>query len=379
MAVDEFQQLTTIELIGKKGLVMASVDQWLTWSVAAAGLASTLSVLLRRHKSNLDVIFAIFCGSLAMAILRPNLNEYSGWLIWVVTLGGCATCNMYWLFSRALFRGEAGVQRRHVAAALAIALLILVYRVAQALDSEYIHGWITSLGAVLTLASSTVLVLAFVEALRGWSLPMALPEKRLRVGFMLVFGACVLACTILSELADTTPALEALRRVVVCSSALLIIVFTHYALYVRRRFPIQQANSGAHSEAPATQIKAEDHVLADAIRHQLHVLHVFREPDLKVADLASQLGVPEYKVSRVVTQVLGERNFNQLVNRYRIANACQLLQQANSKQSVLEISMECGFASLGPFNRAFKAAIGVTPSAYRASQLALKGTEVINV
>jgi AraC-like DNA-binding protein len=35
---------------------------------------------------------------------------------------------------------------------------------------------------------------------------------------------------------------------------------------------------------------------------------------------------------------------------------------------VLEISAESGFASLGPFNRAFKAATGCTPTAYRSAR-----------
>ncbi|HBL92121.1 MAG TPA: AraC family transcriptional regulator, partial [Hyphomonas sp.] len=34
-------------------------------------------------------------------------------------------------------------------------------------------------------------------------------------------------------------------------------------------------------------------------------------------------------------------------------------------QPILSIAMDCGFGSLGPFNRSFKAMTGLTPSAYR--------------
>jgi hypothetical protein len=52
-----------------------------------------------------------------------------------------------------------------------------------------------------------------------------------------------------------------------------------------------------------------------------------------------------------------------------------LLAGPGSTSSILEISGRCGFASLGPFNRAFKATMGCTPTAYRAACLA-RGTSM---
>jgi AraC-like DNA-binding protein len=340
-------------------------SQSMTILVVSAGLLSALSILVRRHKSNGDVLFAIFCGSVAMAMLRSSIEGQSAWLLWGVTLASCATCNMYWLVSRNLFRGERGVQREHVAAAIGIALMIMAYRAAENMGSSNYVQWTSILGALLTLTSSTVLVLAFIEALRGWSSALPPVEKRLRLTFMVVFGSCVLAGTISGALVERMPELGSIRQIITHACALLIILFTHVALYIRRRNPLQDAIAVENAKPVATDIKPEDYRLADAIRHQLEVLQVFREPELKVADLAGQLNTAEYKASRVISQVLGERNFNQMVNRYRITHACQLLEIANSTQSVLDISMECGFASLGPFNRAFKAAMGVTPSVYR--------------
>jgi AraC-like DNA-binding protein len=341
------------------------VDQYLTWMVVTAGLLSALCVLVRRDKSNADVLFAIFCGSVAMAMLRPNVLDQSGWLLWVVTLGSCATCNMYWLFARALFRGENGVQRVHVAVALSIALLIMTYRVAEEVNSSSVNEWATVLHALLTLASSTVLVLAFIEALRGWSAAMPMAEKQLRIVFMLVFGTCVLVGTVSNALTETVPDFGLVRHTIACACAMLVVLFTHYALYIRRQHPLRQTVAIENSKSTTLTAKPEDLSLANAIRHQLEVRQVFREPDLKVADLAARLNSAEHKVSRVITQVLLERNFNQMINRYRIAHACQLLEDTNSTQSVLDISLDCGFASLGPFNRAFKSAMGCTPSAYR--------------
>ena len=99
----------------------------------------------------------------------------------------------------------------------------------------------------------------------------------------------------------------------------------------------------------------------------VEVLHAYREPELKVLDLAHRLGIAEHRLSRLITQVKGERNFNQMINRYRIEDACRRLADPAATPSVLEISGAVGFASLGPFNRAFKAAMGCTPTAYRAA------------
>ena len=89
-------------------------------------------------------------------------------------------------------------------------------------------------------------------------------------------------------------------------------------------------------------------------------------PNLKVADLARRLGEPDYKVSRCITASLGFANFNQMLNAYRVARAREMLADpALRNRSILLIALDCGFGSIGPFNRAFKAAAGVTPRAFR--------------
>jgi AraC-like DNA-binding protein len=333
---------------------------WLSGAVVAMALASVLMLLARRQKSDAELLFAVFCASLASSMLRPALEGQPAWLLLALALGGCATCNVYWLVARALFRGEGGVQRQHVAIAVGIAALIVGHRIAvgSGLDAR----WPAVLGALLTMASSTVLLLAFVEALRGWSPALPRREKRLRIAFMWVYGGSVLSASTVGALAEAEPAWAPAYRIVVTVCALAILVFTHIALVLRRHRPLAQAEPTAASAA----LKPEDRALAQALVRLFEREAVYRQPELKVGDLARQLDSTEHKVSRAITQALGERNFNQLVNRYRIAHACRLLQASDRAQSVLQISAESGFASLGPFNRAFKAAMGCTPSAYRA-------------
>ena len=58
-------------------------------------------------------------------------------------------------------------------------------------------------------------------------------------------------------------------------------------------------------------------------------------------------------------------SFTDYVNRYRISEACYILQ--NSSQTILRTAFDCGFDSLRSFNRNFKNIMGVTPSEYQNS------------
>jgi AraC-like DNA-binding protein len=74
---------------------------------------------------------------------------------------------------------------------------------------------------------------------------------------------------------------------------------------------------------------------------------------------------------RLINQALGHRNFNSFVNRYRIAEAkAALCDPQQAEVPVLTIALDAGFSSLGPFNRAFKAETGMTPTEFRRASLA---------
>jgi AraC-like DNA-binding protein len=86
---------------------------------------------------------------------------------------------------------------------------------------------------------------------------------------------------------------------------------------------------------------------------------LFKQSELKVADVAALLGTNVRYVSDCINQVEG-RSFSQFVNSYRIDYAKQQLrQQPDMKLTVL--SLESGFANETSFFRAFKSLTGMTP------------------
>lgn len=115
---------------------------------------------------------------------------------------------------------------------------------------------------------------------------------------------------------------------------------------------------------------AEDR-LAAALHRLMHEERHYRSEDLSIARLADHLGVPEYRLRRLINQRLGHRNFNAFINGYRLAEVrAALADPAQREVPVLTLALDAGFQSIGPFNRAFKALTGLTPTEFRRQALA---------
>lgn len=97
---------------------------------------------------------------------------------------------------------------------------------------------------------------------------------------------------------------------------------------------------------------------------------IWREEGLTIGALAARLAVPEHRLRRAINRGLGYRNFSSFINRARVEAAQEALADpAQMGRTVLEIAYETGFASLGPFNRAFRAETGQSPTEYRRTAL----------
>jgi AraC-like DNA-binding protein len=85
---------------------------------------------------------------------------------------------------------------------------------------------------------------------------------------------------------------------------------------------------------------------------------------LTIGELAGNYGVPQAHLSQVINQSAGMTFFD-FINRYRVDYARQLLREARSDLTVLDIGLEAGFNSQSTFYAQFKKWTGVTPSQYR--------------
>ena len=94
----------------------------------------------------------------------------------------------------------------------------------------------------------------------------------------------------------------------------------------------------------------------------------YSDHNLRIADLAATLRVPEYQLRRTINRSLGYQNFNQFVNHYRIEAAARRL-IAEPRTQVLAIALDVGFRSISSFNTAFRAQHQMTPTDYRRNTL----------
>lgn len=85
------------------------------------------------------------------------------------------------------------------------------------------------------------------------------------------------------------------------------------------------------------------------------------EPELTLAELAHRLRTNTSLLSHVINAGCGQ-NFNDFVNRYRVAEAERRLQDPRlAHYSLVGIALESGFNSKSTFNRVFKKLTGRTP------------------
>lgn len=95
---------------------------------------------------------------------------------------------------------------------------------------------------------------------------------------------------------------------------------------------------------------------------------LFSNPELTIKDLAGEINISERTVSQVINKALG-KNFYDLVNDYRIREACRIFDtNTDNGLTVLEVLYQVGFNSKSSFNTQFKKKTGLTPSEYKSRQ-----------
>jgi len=229
------------------------------------------------------------------------------------------------------------------------------------------NGFPTACSALALLLYSGLLVLSL------WTAKGDLVERRCRA--RPGFAAAIAGFGILMTGAQVSGALEVGSPVfALMQSAGTLALALAFALWILRPDadlwpgPTLAAEDPVH---PAPSLaRPEDAALIARIEAVMEA-GIWREESLTIGILASRLAVPEHRLRRAINQGLGHRNFSSFINRARIGAAQDALADpAQMGRTILEIAYDVGFASLGPFNRAFRAETGQSPSEYRREALA---------
>lgn len=285
---------------------------------------------------------------------------------------------LFWAFVQAMFDDDFALRPVHVIAWVLVAALAAFNCAVMARSASMFAPLTLGLQRAVPLVFA---VLAAMAAASHWRADLVERRRRLRV-FVVVTGVGYSVVMVALRLVSATPRLPALTATVDVAMLLLIVVVVAWRmlrLAGSDLFPLAptpvvvptEARPSDPDPAPAPRPDPADDRLAEALQHAMAVDHAYRREDLSIAGLAAQLSVPEYRLRRLINQRLGHRNFNAYVNGFRLAEATAALADPVRRElPVLTIALTAGFQSIGPFNRAFKAATGLTPTGFRKQKLA---------
>lgn len=142
----------------------------------------------------------------------------------------------------------------------------------------------------------------------------------------------------------------------------LILYLTVFTLLYRRK--TNDLFSDGEGKSADRKLPVEDaNYIISKLEKAMQDKELFKNPNLKMNDVAREIHVTPHQLSRVLNSNLS-KNFTQFVNEYRINEACKML-VTESNLTVDAISFEVGFNSKSTFFSTFKKYKGMTPSAFQ--------------
>lgn len=115
----------------------------------------------------------------------------------------------------------------------------------------------------------------------------------------------------------------------------------------------------ANKKIPETEANSFGQLLKSVIVEE----KLYRNPSLKLTDVASQLDVLPHYLSQFLNDNL-QKSFSLYINEFRVAEA-KLLLVTNDQYTIEAIGYECGFNSKSTFFTAFKKVTGITPARFK--------------
>jgi AraC-like DNA-binding protein len=331
-------------------------------------LAATL--LLRVGTCRRSQLYsALFALSVAAYVVASAPGFYGLDLRWRIPIGlaSSGTPAAFWLAAAAYFDDDFKASLYRHLAWLGLVLLGLWQMLGQQPIAYFLHRALALM----------FIVLAAWHAFIGRDADLVEGRRRFRL-VLVVSTALYTAGIIVSQWllpgSETSAPFSLINAV-----GLLTLVFVYAAARLSVSATEQFAASDIPAQSPsspreirpndsalATDANEQDAALLNALDDLMKNNKVYREEGLSIVVLSAKLSIPEYRLRRLINQKLGHRNFSAFVNSYRLSEAMAALSDpSQSSVPVLTIALDAGFGSIGPFNRAFKAHTGMTPTEYR--------------
>ena len=107
--------------------------------------------------------------------------------------------------------------------------------------------------------------------------------------------------------------------------------------------------------------------LKEQLMQLLDVDKIYRQNNISLAIVSDQLGTTRHNTSQVINEHFG-LNFFELINKYRIEEAKEILKNDKNKNlNIIDVAYEVGFNNKVTFNKSFRKVLSQTPSQYLSS------------
>lgn len=340
----------------------AQIFELLLRGVSVGALLAVLIGLARSPaERSLRLASTLFWGSAICYVLidLPHVERLLGPAVFPVYVLQVGAAGYLWMFFRALFEDRPLPPLSIVPALLLTGLAVGGYYAPRP-SRQWL--WIAH---YLIQFALTLDVLRIV--IRSWRGDLVEARRRLRgplaaaaTLYMISVAALNFANTLGFDVSQSFTAMTALLALLSIASA--------YVFLDAREVLFGAARSAAVA-APAPP--AADTATLARLTALMDGEQVWRQEGLTIGALAEAVATPEHRLRSLINDHLGHRNFAAFVNERRIAAAkAALADPAGARTTVAAIAYEHGFGSLGPFNRAFREATGVTPTEFRRAALA---------
>ncbi len=101
------------------------------------------------------------------------------------------------------------------------------------------------------------------------------------------------------------------------------------------------------------------------LRQLVQTEELYKNPNLKLSDVATQLNILPHKLSQLLNDNMGI-SFTAFINEFRIAKAKELIKE-NERIKLEAVGYDCGFNSKSTFYSSFKKIVGTTPAKFKES------------
>ena len=319
----------------------------------------------------LSLIAYLFCQRAELLFVLPRPLA-------LMTLTLCVSSTTWlWLAARGLFDDRFAFTAPLLGAAVGMLVLGLAANVPR-MDAALAGLPDPGAGVFGQLHAAAMLgftVAALWEVVRGWRDDLVEPRRAARRWVALGIGLYA-AVALIVELAlrgravgALLPALHVLGIGCVAMALAVLVARRSLDVILGLRPAPSLPETPTIADAPAPpQAAAAPRSASPALARLTQAMteqHAYRREGLTLAALAETLDLGEAALRNLINQELGYRNFNDFLHHYRLQDAAARL--TSEDLPILSIALECGYGSIGPFNRAFRQRFGMTPTEYRAA------------